>query len=141
MRIWISETEFPRVGLSFADAQAVCAELSRQTGQTLRLPTLLEWRQAARAGIQNLPYPWGYDRDLPEHLRFGLPEPPSTPGPAFGYGFRDLAGGVWEWTAEGVLVGSAWSESNPETLKIDHAWVPPEGYGDLDTGIRLVWVE
>lgn len=147
MSTWISETEVPRSWLmeaersdpTFEDALAMCRWVSEQTGQTVRLPSKQEWQQAARGGIRNLPYAWGYDLQPPSSIHFARDEAPERPGPAFGWGFHDLAGGTWEWTQEGFLIGSAWSETNPETLRIDHHWKPPPGYGDLDTGIRFAW--
>lgn len=148
MEVYLSQTEVPPAitgelfqgPLSFSKAGEFCAWLSDLTGQRLRLPTAAEWRQAARAGVDNAEFAWGFaPASPPPGIHFGRETPPSSPGPAFGYGFRDLAGGTWEWTAEGQLLGSAWSERNPETLRIEHAWSPPPGYRDRDTGVRLAW--
>ncbi|MGA0332424.1 MAG: formylglycine-generating enzyme family protein [Kiritimatiellia bacterium] len=145
---WLSVTEVPRSILqrypgetaSHHGARAFAVWLSEQTGQSLRLPNADEWRQAARAGFANAEFVWGYGPPLPPPgLNFALEHPPRRPGPAFGWGFRDMAGGLWEWTQEGLLLGSAWSEQNPETLYIDHPWQPPPGYAGADTGIRLLW--
>jgi hypothetical protein len=148
MSVFLSETEVPTAWLSdvqsvpfsHAEAMAYAEALSTLTGNSLRLPTVEEWRDAARAGVASAEFAWGFG-PAPDgsRIRFQLPEPPDTPGSAFGYGFRDLAGGMWEWTLEGTLLGSAWSESNPETLRIDHAWSPPPGYRGADAGIRLAW--
>lgn len=125
---------------SHAGATAFAAWLSEQTGQKVRLPTAHEWRTAARAGLPNTEFPWGFGPPIaPENLHFALPRAPTKPGPAFGYGFRDMGGGLWEWTEEGLLLGSAWSEQNPQTLFIDYSFTPPENYKGKDTGIRLLW--
>jgi len=135
-RIWRTDSQ---TVMTFDEALSFCDTLSRTTGRSIRLPTLAEWQLAARGGIPNAETTWGFGlHTLPKGLHFALGAPPSRPGPAFGYGFRDLAGGRWEWTAEGRLVGGAWSEQNPEVLRIDHVWRPPEGYGDQDTGIRIL---
>lgn len=127
---------------SHAGALSFASWLSQSTGQHLRLPRAEEWRLAARAGIPNAEFPWGFGPPLPPGgLHFALVKPPKKPGPAFGFGFRDLAGGRWEWTAEGLLLGSAWSEQNPQTLYIHHQWAPPDHYTGADTGIRLLWEE
>ena len=89
--------------------------------------------------MANAQFNWGFGPNLPKGIAFDLRRPPSRPGPALGYGFRDLAGGHWEWTEEGVLLGGAWSERDPETLRIESQWEPPGGYADLDTAVRLVW--
>lgn len=121
------------------DAEAFARHLSERTGRSLRLPTAAEWRLAARGGVPNANFPWGFGPHPPAGVLFGLEAPPRKTGPPLGYGFRDLAGGRWEWTQEGVLLGGAWSERDPDTLRIDHAWRPPPGYADRDTGFRLVW--
>ncbi len=147
MSVFLSETEVPRHWLqdlqhqppSHSDALAYAELLSEITGTSLRLPTAEEWRTAARAGVTNAEFPWGFGPSRPDDILFGLDRIPEKPGPAFGYGFRDLAGGVWEWTQEGILLGSAWSEQNPGTLRIDHEWLPPETYRGKDVGLRLVW--
>lgn len=117
-----------------------CDWFSKVTKRKFRLPRAEEWRLAARAGVPNAEFPWGFGPPIPpKNLHFNLQAPPDTPGPALGYGFRDLAGGRWEWTAEGLALGSAWSERDPRTLYINHAWRPPVGYAGKDIGLRLVW--
>ena len=148
MEVFLSETEIPASWFqpgqsappSHADANYFAHTLSERTGKTLRLPTAAEWRAAARAGVPSAQYPWGFG-PLPTSalIHFDRTDRPEKPGSALGYGFRDMAGGVWEWTEEGVLLGSAWSEVNPETLRIEHQWNPPEGYRGKDVGIRLAW--
>ena len=125
--------------LSHTDALAFARDLSALTGESLRLPTAAEWRLAARGGVANAQVPWGFGPRIPPGVRFGLDRPPSRPGPALGHGFRDMAGGRWEWTMEGTALGSAWSERDPATLRIDHAWRPPPGYAGGDIATRLLW--
>jgi hypothetical protein len=133
---------YPGETASHAGALAFTEWLSQITGTPLRLPRAGEWRLAAHAGIPNSEFAWGFGPPIPpKGLHFALEEAPQKPGPAFGYGFRDLAGGLWEWSAEGLLLGSAWSEQDPQTLYIDHHWQPPPGYAGADTGFRLLWEE
>ncbi|WFB37259.1 SUMF1/EgtB/PvdO family nonheme iron enzyme [Kiritimatiellota bacterium B12222] len=133
---------YPGETYSHAGATAFAAWLSEQSGHSLRLPTRDEWRDAARAGIPNAEFAWGFGPPLPPpDLHFALAQAPRSPGPAFGYGFRDLAGGKWEWTQEGLLLGSAWTEQNPQTLYIDYQLQPPKEYAGADTAIRLLWEE
>ncbi len=131
---------YPEETNSHAGAIAFAKWLSARSGKTLRLPTAEEWRTAARAGIKNAEFAWGFGpASPPKGLHFALAKAPRNPGPAFGYGFKDLAGGKWEWTQEGLLLGSAWSEQDPQTLYIDHAFTPPANYAGEDTAIRLLW--
>ncbi|MDF3130753.1 SUMF1/EgtB/PvdO family nonheme iron enzyme [Kiritimatiellaeota bacterium B1221] len=131
---------YPGETQSYNGALAFTHWISERTGKTLRLPSAEEWRRAARAGISNAEFPWGFGPPIPPgNLHFALDKAPNKPGPAFGYGFRDLAGGKWEWTLEGILLGSAWSEQDPQTLYINHQFTPPANYAGKDTAIRLLW--
>jgi hypothetical protein len=143
---YLSETEIPSAlwrsfspqAPSHKNAIAFCSWLTDQTGMTFRLPTSAEWQLAAAGGLANAEYPWGYGSTLPKGIHFNLPQAPSTPGAEFGYGFKDFAGGRWEWTQEGHLLGSAWSETNPQTLRLDFEWHPPANYAGADVSIRVL---
>lgn len=146
--VHLSETEVPQRILDLYEGETASHQgalrfarwISEVTGETIRLPSTKEWSFAARRGIPNAEFVWGFGPPTPpKGLHFALSSPPRKPGPTFGYGFRDMAGGLWEWTEEGLLLGSAWSERDPQTLYIDHHFDPPDGYAGLDTGIRLLW--
>lgn len=93
-------TDLPINCVDAAQAAAFCAA----RGQ--RLPTAAEWEQAARGG-QALVYPWGGEPPSCARANLGgcggKPLPVGgRPSGASGQGVLDLAGNVWEWTADGA---------------------------------------
>jgi hypothetical protein len=125
--------------VSYDEALEVTERLSQLTGLRARLPTTEERRTAARGGVPNAEVPWGFGlENPPQRLSFDLSAPSRTSGPPLGFGFRDLAGGMWEWTLEGHAAGGAWAERNPSVLRIDHTLTLPEGYRGADTGMRVL---
>ena len=102
--------DHPVVHMSWEDANAFCHWLGK------RLPTEAEWEWAARGGLENKMYPWG-DEDVdagivkaniwqgifPHQSTKKDPYPWTTSVktyPPNGYGLYDMAGNVWEWTAD-----------------------------------------
>jgi formylglycine-generating enzyme required for sulfatase activity len=87
--------DFPMVNTNWMDAQNYCH------WRGARLPTEFEWEKAAR-GTDGRHYPWGkqFDRNrantgqLGDLAPVGHFEESASP-----YGALDLAGNVWEWTA------------------------------------------
>ncbi len=71
-------------------------------------------------------------------INFAGESKPKSAGKAYGWGFRDLAGGVWEWTEEGLAMGGAWSEQDPSTLRSVGGLSLPDGYRDEDVGFRIL---
>jgi formylglycine-generating enzyme required for sulfatase activity/predicted MPP superfamily phosphohydrolase/nucleotide-binding universal stress UspA family protein len=93
----------PVVGVSWDDAVAFCAWLSRKSGRRVELPTEAQWEFAAR-GPERRRYPWG-DGPGPDETRAWFNDTagdtthpvgrlPAGRGP---FGHLDLAGNVWEW--------------------------------------------
>jgi sulfatase modifying factor 1 len=100
----------PVVQVAYEDAEAYCAWAGKA------LPTEAEWEYAARGGLEQADFTWG-DEELPggrpmanswqgrfpfENTLVDGYEYTSPVGtfPPNGYGLFDMAGNVWEWTAD-----------------------------------------
>ena len=100
--------DHPVTQVAAEDAEAFCAWAGAV------LPTEAEWEFAARGGLEGAPYTWGaspegagerlanfWHGQFPFQVEAGYGTT-SVPGtyPANGYGLFDMAGNVWEWTAD-----------------------------------------
>ena len=97
---WNTDVRQPVVNVTWDQAAHFCAAAGG------RLPTEAEWEWAALGGRVNSVYPWGdsYDRlganaGFPGRDGWDTAAPVGT-FPPNGYGLVDMAGNVWEWTAD-----------------------------------------
>jgi len=100
--------DHPVVHVAHEDAEAYCAWAG------LVLPTEAEWEHAARGGLAAAIYTWGnqpaaagerlanyWHGDFPWRADPGYGSTARSGSfPANGYGLADMAGNVWEWTAD-----------------------------------------
>jgi formylglycine-generating enzyme required for sulfatase activity len=110
----------PVIDVSWHDAKAYAAWLSKKTGKPYRLPTEAEWEYAARGGTQKrygVPGPDGSDDIAGKGLANcrecgsewdGEKTAPVGRFPANPWGLHDTAGNAWEW------VEDAYQERYPE---------------------------
>jgi len=132
--------EIPRTGVSWFDAMAYCAWLTRRIGYTVSLPSEPQWEKAAR-GLDARLFPWG-DEFIPDKCNSqetGLGDL-STVG-AFpaedGYwgpnGPCDMAGNVWEWC-------TTICETEGAKQHFRFPYDPDDGREDLDAGVSALRV-
>ena len=113
----LGEDKQPAVNVSWEDAVAYAEWLSKQSGQTYRLPTEAEWEYAARSGSSQSRF-WGNNPDeackyanvadmtakklRPKWTTFFCDDTFAVSAPvgsfmANAYGLHDMLGNVWEW--------------------------------------------
>ena len=136
----------PLTYLSHAEAEAFCA------ANGVRLPTEIEWEAAARGGDDRL-WPWGDEPPDTTRAIFGrgIGGPSQAglhPAGAAPCGALDLAGNIYEWTADGAVRGGSYLSGPGELLCSARLPVHPAAR-DTYIGFRVVdeadgrfdWVE
>jgi formylglycine-generating enzyme required for sulfatase activity len=121
---------WPVVHIAWEDAMAYAKWLGRD------LPTEAEWEYAARGGLVGKRYTWGDQAQDPSQPRAntwqgvfpaqdlgddGFKARPAPVGcfPPNGYGLRDMAGNVWEWTRD-------WFKPGLDPVSVIETGGPPE---------------
>jgi len=144
-----SGPEQPVVGVSWADAQAFCAWLTKLSGLSVILPSEAQWEFAAR-GEDGRTYFWGNAKPNPERACYGQdgqkgkPDPvgshPAGRGPFVTLG---QAGNVWEWCRD-VWDPAAYRKRasaeplDPLVTTGDHDWRVLRGGGWLNPADPLL---
>jgi len=126
----------PITGVSWNDAKAYVAWLSRKTGQSFTLPTEAQWEYAARGGQSGRWYFGDDESQLKDHAWYGansggkLHPVGSTRLNTHPWGLKDMAGNAWEW------VEDCWHGNYTNAPSSgDKAW---EGANGGDCGLRVV---
>jgi formylglycine-generating enzyme required for sulfatase activity len=154
----------PVVCVSWDDAQAYAAWLSKATGKAYRLPTEAEWEYLARAGTITA-YPWGPDANAgcadmngtDRTARAKYPELDAPPDNTYAtcsdralntapvgsyranaFGLHDMIGNVGEWTADCVTPSYAeiGADGRPRTPDCARRMVRGGGWGTFVRQLR-----
>lgn len=126
----------PITGVSWNDAKAYVAWLSRKAGQTYMMPTEAQWEYAARGGQSGRWYFGDTESQLKDHAWYGdnaggqLHPVGSTRLNTHPWGLKDMAGNAWEW------VEDCWHGSYTNAPSSgDKAWEAADGG---DCGLRVL---
>jgi len=100
-----AKSAHPVTQVSWRDAVTFCRWASEAARVTIELPSEPEWEKAAR-GTDGRSWCWGEDPPTASCCNFGWNVNDTTPVGTYSpagdspYGCADMAGNVWEWTAD-----------------------------------------
>lgn len=134
----------PVVYVSWYDAVAYCAWLSKIRSEVVRLPTEAEWEKAV-CGTRALSYPWGNDDPDANRCNFGGNIARTTPvgiyqASASPYGCLDTAGNVLEWT-NSLYKGYPYkpNDGREDPVAVGHRVLRGGSFGDSRDGVRCAY--
>ena len=126
---WVEDFDWgrdnrPVIGVTWHDAQAYVAWLSKEIGEGYRLPSEAEWEYSARAGTETV-YSWGNERGRRQANCSGCRCPsycgnrtaPVGSFPPNPFGLHDMHGNVREWVAD------CWNDSYDGAPSDGRAWL------------------
>ncbi len=142
----------PVTSVSYEDAVAYAAWLSRITGDTWYIPSEADYEFAASNRGQKIAYPWGNDMPSPQtpmansgRIATVLDSVPTTEVgtfPANDLGLKDMIGNVWTWTStktsDGLykVKGGSWEDA-PGLIKITNFAKKPANLRHEKYGFRV----
>jgi formylglycine-generating enzyme required for sulfatase activity len=144
----------PVVNVSWFAAEAYCKWMTAKRDKTYRLPKETEWEFAARrveGRVEGRRYPWGDEPPDTNRANYndagiGAASPVGLfPGGATPEGIDDMAGNVWEWTADWydaeekyrVVRGGSWF-SVSRYLRAANRYLVEPGDSLYNFGFRVV---
>ncbi len=142
------QADHPVVLVSWQDANDFAVWLSARTGRKWRLPSAMEWEKAAR-GRDGRYFPWGNEFD-PTRLNSADRGPFATtpagrfPQGASPWGALDMAGQVYEWTADkvkggrAVVKGGSWDDKGCGICRPAARHTRPQALKHILIGFRLL---
>jgi len=144
----VGRAQHPVVLVSYDDATQYARWLSRKTGQSWRLPRLVEWEKAMRGSDGSL-FPWGDNFD-PQRLNSHDAGPFDTVAVglfsrgASPFGVLDGAGQVFEWIEKppdaqrAWVKGGSWDDKGCGVCRPAARHSRPVGIKHILIGFRLV---